>query len=186
MKSEWMAAMLATLALPLLVSCASAPQQAQPAPAGNGALTQKSSIDEILDAMDARGKDLQDFTATVKLTESDQAVGTDMSRSGKIWLQRGEGGNDRVRVVFDKKKTDKGERPDKIEYVLDGGWLLDRDYGNRLQVRRQVRRPDEKTNLLKLGEGPFPLPLGQSKEDVHRLFEVKKMDPVTGGDTPDP
>src|SRR5262249_49430108 len=31
-------------------------------------------------------------------------------------------------------------------------------------------------NLLKLGEGPFPLPIGQKKEDVHAMFEVKKID----------
>ena len=28
-------------------------------------------------------------------------------------------------------------------------------------------KPGEKLNLLKLGEGPFPLPIGQKKEDVY-------------------
>src|SRR6185503_20430076 len=33
----------------------------------------------------------------------------------------------------------------------------------------------QKMNLLKLGEGPFPLPLGQDKADVHKMFEVSKQ-----------
>jgi outer membrane lipoprotein-sorting protein len=37
-----------------------------------------------------------------------------------------------------------------------------------------VLRPGEKINLLKLGEGPFPLPIGQEKQDVNRLFDVSK------------
>jgi outer membrane lipoprotein-sorting protein len=28
---------------------------------------------------------------------------------------------------------------------------------------------------LKLGEGPFPLPIGQEKAEVHRLFEVSSI-----------
>ena len=178
------------LLLPLLIGCASgaqAPVQENPVgapaapaakPAEDGALTQQSSIDQVLDAMDARGKDLKDFTAAVKLTEEDANVGTELARTGRIWLQRRGEGNDRVRVVFDKRVTDKGTKPEKLEYVLADGWLLDRDYGRKLNVRRQVLRPGQKINLLKLGEGPFPLPLGQSKTDVHRMFEVKKIEPA--------
>ena len=47
-------------------------------------------------------------------------------------------------------------------------------------VRRQVLRPNEKVNLLKLGEGPFPLPIGQKKEEVRKLFKVEKVKPEHG------
>jgi outer membrane lipoprotein-sorting protein len=36
-------------------------------------------------------------------------------------------------------------------------------------------KPGEKINLLKLGEGPFPLPIGQKKEDVKAVFNVEKV-----------
>jgi hypothetical protein len=162
---------------------APAPPAPAPAPQAAGAdqaLTSKSSIDQVLDAMDARGQDLKDFTAAVKLTETDAALGTGIARTGRIWLQRRGEGNDRVRVLFNKRITDKGSRAEKIEYVLSDGWLLDRDYTASRQIRRQVLQPGQKINLLKLGEGPFPLPLGQSKEDVHRMFDVKKIDPAPG------
>ena len=45
-----------------------------------------------------------------------------------------------------------------------------------MDTNRFRARPGEKVNLLKLGEGPFPLPIGQPKEDVHREFIVTKGD----------
>ena len=30
-------------------------------------------------------------------------------------------------------------------------------------------------NLLELGEGPFPLPIGQSRQDVEKQFKVTKV-----------
>ena len=39
-------------------------------------------------------------------------------------------------------------------------------------------KPGEKMNLLKLGEGPFPLPIGQKKEDVKKLFDVTLVPPA--------
>jgi outer membrane lipoprotein-sorting protein len=158
------------LALSIIVGCASAQQQspdASPAPAGDVVLSADSSVDQILDALDARGDSLQDFTADVTLSDVDAATGGDTTRSGKIWMQRVSPDDARLRVLFGK--------PDKIEYALDKGWLLDRDYTRRLEVRRQVLKPGEKMDLLKLGEGPFPLPLGQDKADVHKMFEVKKF-----------
>src|SRR5205814_1317034 len=64
------------------------------------------------------------------------------------------------------------------EYLLDGGWLIDRDYRAKNEVRRQIARAGEKVNLFQLGKGPFPLPIGQDKKDVHEQFEVTKLPPA--------
>jgi hypothetical protein len=45
-----------------------------------------------------------------------------------------------------------------------------------------VLRPGEKVNLLKLGEGPFPLPIGQKRDDVKRQFDVTLAKPEKGVD----
>jgi outer membrane lipoprotein-sorting protein len=136
-------------------------------------LSQQSSIDEILDALDARGQNLKSFSADVKLSESDDATGDESTRSGKIWYQD----QPRIHVVFNTKQANGKVSDDKIEYLLSGGDLIDRTYRSKTQVTRHVLKPGEKMNLLKLGEGPFPLPIGQKKEDVHAMFDVKKIDP---------
>jgi hypothetical protein len=159
---------------------------AQPAPATTASataapqdktLSTDSPVDDVLDALDARGKQLQDFTANVTLTDTDVATGNDSTLAGRMWMQRLSGDDARLRVVFDNKTVNGATKPDKSEYKLDQGWLIDRSYPDHREIRRQVLKPGQKMNLLKLGEGPFPLPLGQDKADVHKMFEVSKLPP---------
>jgi outer membrane lipoprotein-sorting protein len=157
---------------------------AAPAPAAPGALRPDSSVDEILDALDARGDGLQDFSANVKLTEADTTTGDETARTGTVYYQKQGDGDARLRVTLDKRITDRGVRDEVLEYLLDDGWLLDRNHRSRVQVRRQVLEPGQKLDLLKLGEGPFPLPLGQDKADVHKMFDVKKVDADEKTDPP--
>ncbi len=143
---------------------------------GGGTLSPNSSLEQILDALHQRGVGLKDFGGDVSLAETDALTGDTQTYTGKVWFQDKGGGDARIRVRFDKKQI--GKRVDeqsKLEYLLDNGWLVERDYKRKLQVDRQVLRPGEKVNLLKLGEGPFPLPIGQPREEVLRMFEVKKL-----------
>src|SRR2546423_657589 len=166
----------------IAVGCARADAQTPAAP-NAAALSQSSNIDQILDVLDARGKNLNDFTAKVSKTDTDSNTGDELKLSGTIKMQRLPGDDARLRVIFDRKqRNDKPPTGDRQEYLLAKGMLTDRDYGQKVEVQRQVLKPGQKMNLLKLGEGPFPLPLGQDKADVHRMFEVKKIDP--GKDDP--
>jgi outer membrane lipoprotein-sorting protein len=143
-------------------------------------VNENSSVDEVLDALDVRGRSLDQFVADVTLSENDEATQAESQRTGRVWYQKRQG-NDRIRVTFDQKAQGRFTKPDKVEYLLDGGWLVDRDYRRSIEVKRQVLRPGEKINLLKLGEGPFPLPIGQPKEEVHKEFDVSKGDPALIG-----
>src|SRR3954463_7995105 len=96
---------------------------------GSGALAQQglsdaSSREDVLDALHARGQGLKDFTADVRLAETDAPSGDTTTLVGKVWYQgRGEG-DARMRIVFDKKLFgDKPQAGAKVEYMLDKGWL---------------------------------------------------------------
>ena len=167
---------------PAAPSSPSAAQPAPAAPAATGGLTADSSVDDILDALDRRGKDLNDFTANVTLTDTDTAVGNETKMSGQMWMQRLGQDDARLRVNFDRREANEKVTNDRQEYMLAGGQLTERNYTDRKEIRRQVLKPGQKMNLLKLGEGPFPLPLGQDKADVHKMFDVKKL--PTAGDEP--
>jgi outer membrane lipoprotein-sorting protein len=148
-------------------------------------LTPNSPLDTVLDALAARGKDLKDFSADVALHTADNRTGEDSAQIGKV-VYDAAGGNSRIRVSFDKKETQTGDgkrmtQKQRLDYVLEGGWLTDRDYQKKLEVRRQVLKPGQQMNLLKLGEGPFPLPIGQDKDEVKKQFEVAKI-PADPGD----
>ena len=143
------------------------------------ALTPDSNLDTILDALHARGQDLKDFTADVVLHTLDERTGQDTAQVGKVVYQKQGAGDSRIRVSFDKKKLESGAtQTQKLDYLLEKGWLTDRDHQKKLEVKRQVVAPGEKMDLLKLGEGPFPLPIGQDKAKVREQFEVTKMPPA--------
>ena len=168
--------MLAQNAAPLINPVGQQAKQTNARP-----LSQDSSVDDVLDALDARGRNLREFVANVQLTEIDEATQLESVRTGRVWYQK-QKDDDRIRVTFDQKLEGRFAKNEKVEYLLDDGWLVDRDYRRSVEVKRQVLRPGEKVNLLKLGEGPFPLPIGQAKQDVHKEFEVTKADP--GADAP--
>jgi outer membrane lipoprotein-sorting protein len=168
-----MARMTAIWTMLLLAGCAGVMAQAtKPA-----VLKDDSTVDGVLDALDVRGKTLADFSAKLEMAETDTSTGDEKVWSGQIRYRKSPDDRDKIRVNFDEKKVDnkvvKGER---VEYMLSDGVLADRDYKKKTQVRRQVLKPGQKMNLFKLGEGPFPLPLGQDKADVKREFNVTKID----------
>jgi outer membrane lipoprotein-sorting protein len=139
-------------------------------------LSDASTREDILDALNTRGQGLKDFTADVSLAETDALSGETSTLVGKVWYQGKGEGDARMRVLFDKKLFgDKPQAGAKVEYVLDKEWLTDRDHKRKVEIKRQVLKPGEKINLLKLGEGPFPLPIGQPKEEVLKMFDVKKI-----------
>lgn len=151
---------------------------AQPPPAA-GPL----SLDGVLDMLDTSGQNLKSFTADVTLTEEDLGLALESTRLGKVWYQKLDGGDARFRVSFTDRQDKKTTRKEPKDYVLDKGVLTDRDHDKKIEVRRQVVKPGQKMDLLRLGEGPFPLPIGQKKEEVKKQFEASLV-PAVKDDPP--
>jgi hypothetical protein len=146
-------------------------------------------LKSILDRLHKRGQTLQGFTADVSFDERDNDLGLSTLRSGIVRFADNHKGDARLLVSFLKVREDEVERNDRIEYLLAGRVLTDRNYKFRKEVRRQVLAPGESVNLLKLGEGPFPLPIGQDPAEVLKQFAVYPPEtpaPATGKGTPAP
>lgn len=159
----------------LFAGCAAA---TEPNPTTQPAAAE-GSIERTLDALDERGRNLTGFTAQVTLSESSAATGDTTTRSGRVWYQSSEPDGGRIRVSFDTVTRDDGKTiKDRLDYLLSGGKLVDRNYRTKNQTTRQVLRPGERINLLKLGEGPFPLPIGQSRQRVLEMFDVAMVEPA--------
>ena len=151
----------------VLASCLSgtgAPAAAQAVPA----------VDPVLQQLDQVGKNLKEFTARVRLTESD-TLGKDIVHAGTIYYQKKADGNVRLHVVFDQRISNGVRSSERKEYLLDGPVLIDRTYRSKNETKTNVVKPGEKLDLFKLGKGPFPLPIGQDPAEVHRSFDVKAV-----------
>lgn len=176
------AALLALLVNVLWLNAEPPPALINPvgADTATAAATDDPQTEQVLQQLDQVGQGLREFTAKLKLAETDNALGTSTVRSGNVYFQRRRDGSARIHVVFDFRIDEERQRafPEKVEYLLDGPWLIDRNYKTKNEVKRQVLKPGQKIDLFKLGEGPFPLPIGQSPQDVHKQFDVKRIPPA--------
>ena len=141
------------------------------------AIPENASVDGVLDALHQRGEGLKTFSADVEMTTTSLALGDAFTRAGTVRLSE-DGPDTKFRITFDSKKENGRRVAEKIEYLLSGETLIDRTYETKIEVRRPLHRPAEKTgeklDLLNL-DGPFPLPIGQKREDVLKRFEVKQV-----------
>lgn len=158
----------------LSTGCAAVAQTTLPSPApGTATAPSDVSTDTVLDWLNAVGRDLKDFTADVRLLTIDNDLGNTIGRTGQVFYRAAPGGRDaKIRVAFTEREEGPRVYDERIEYVLSGGYLTERNYDSKVQVKRQVLKPGEQIDLLKLGEGPFPLPIGQDKADVAKMFDV--------------
>lgn len=79
------------------------------------------------------------------------------------------------RIHFDSLKLGNGPvRKQATDYVFDGEWLTVRkELAKSGQMSRyQVAPPGQKIQPLQLGKGPFPIPYGQSSDDVIKFFNA--------------
>ena len=86
----------------------------------------QAKIDDILDALQQRGQDLKEFSASVSQVEANDTMGTSATKTGKIWYQVKPDGSPRIRILFEKKAIeDKPAHDERREYlhVAGGGDL---------------------------------------------------------------
>ncbi|MHC4991810.1 MAG: LolA family protein [Planctomycetota bacterium] len=130
------------------------------------------TVDELLAELERSAADLHAFTAGVVYEVEDALLGRRERRRGKlIYSADEEADSKRFAVLFESIDFDNGRRERRLRhYVFDGQWLAEIDHESRKFIKRQIVRPGERLDPLKLGEGPFPLPIGQPREQVHKRF----------------
>ncbi len=151
---------------------------------GAGPLSDRSTADDVLGLMQDRGKDLRSFTADLTQTVQDLGQGNVMVYGGKVIFQAFPNGDARIHLGLDTKRVGNGPVvAEKKEYQIENGWVTDRDYRMKSENRRQLVPAGQKVDLFQLGKGTFPLPIGQDKAEVLKLFDVQKV-PADKADPP--
>lgn len=170
---------LCALAAVLCVGSASRAQDAAPATAPaplSIALPADAAVDQTLDALDLVGRDLKTFTAQIRKSDFETTAQDTTVRTGKFVYQALGDGDSRLHITFDTRIQDGASQPQKLEHLVENGRWIERNYDKKIEATHQILRPGEKVNLIKLGEGPLPLPIGQKKEAVHKEFDVKGIE----------
>jgi hypothetical protein len=96
-------------------------------------------------------------------------------RTGEVIYQTKPGGSKRFAILLERLIVRNRARAHRKHYVFDGSWLVEIDHESKIFIKRQVVPPDQQFDPLKLGEGPFPLPVGQPAEEVRARFNVRRL-----------
>ena len=149
--------------------------QAEPA-----APTADPAVIELLDRLERADDDLVTLRSKVTYVVEELKLGDRTARLGEIiYDARPEDGR-HVAIRFDKRVISVDGRnrlrEEVRQYVFGGRWLAELDFERTLFIKREIARPGETFDPLKLGEGPFPFPIGQKREEVLKRFDVELAD----------
>lgn len=149
--------------------------QVTTAPAGSQPAVDPE-VDEILTRLELR--EIKDLAARVTWRLEYVIDPDDFTvKLGRIWYEDRDPVA-RFLIHFDTRIS--GERRDKSDeqHVFDGRWYTKIDARTKSVERYEVRRPDDPVDPYRVGEGVFPVPFGQKKEEILREFEVTKVPPA--------
>lgn len=134
-------------------------------------------VEEILDRLHDAGRRVNDLTAALTFRSYNPILDETIVKTGRLAFRRMEP-HSRFLVHFDRL-VQNGRITDSDEWHLfDGRWYVEAREQTRTMIRREVVRPGEQMDPFRLGQGPFPLPIGQPKADILRHFTVQYVPPA--------
>lgn len=136
-----------------------------------------SETDRILDRLEAKGKAIKGLQCDLSYKYvTGGPVQDKMTKLGGLLFTRGET-NSMFLIEFESRIAD-GEKFKSVEkYAFDGEWFTEFNEKSRSVTRRQIVRKGERVDPFKLGEGPFPMPFGQKRDEILRAFKVERLKP---------
>ncbi|MCA9284133.1 MAG: hypothetical protein KDA22_02875 [Phycisphaerales bacterium] len=129
------------------------------------------SLDDLLAKLEHADRDIRDYHANLVYETFDALLDTSERQFGRLVFEMDPSAGRRLAFVFDQYVDGAGRTErDEHRYVFSGSWMCDVDVQRKQFIKRQVVPPDQRFDPLKVGEGPFPLPIGQAAEDVRARF----------------
>jgi hypothetical protein len=131
--------------------------------------------DALLERLERSHADLRDFQADIVYHKWDNVLKRPEIRTGEVLYQVQPEGSKRFAILLERLIVRNRARAHRKHYVFDGSWLVEKDHEAKIFIKRQVVPPDKQFDPLKLGEGPFPLPVGQPAKEVRARFNVRRL-----------
>lgn len=143
------------------------------------------NADELLVALEDADRGMSSLVAQVVYQKTLVTVGDTQTRSGRLYFVSDRAGR-RFAIEFDTFVRGDGTIDNDPQlYIFDGQWLLDKRSRDKRFTKKQVVPPGQKFDPLKIGEGPFPIPVGQKRDDILARYNAELLAPEAGIDPKD-
>lgn len=157
----------------LLALCCALAAAASPTPPG--------TADELLTELETADRGLKSLTAKILYDRTFEIAGDRQIRTGVLYFVGGEEKKPRAFAIrFDTLIVGQSRRDEEKWFVFDGQWLLEKTPAQKRFTKRQVVGPGESFDPLRIGEGPFPIPIGQKKSEILDRYEAALLPPEDG------
>lgn len=150
-------------------------QAEQPAaePAQSGEVR---TADDLMRALERADEGLETLTAGILYDRVFDIAGDRQVRKGTLTYASGvntPGEHRRFAIRFATLQIgDRIQEQDKT-IIFDGEWLVEKLTQDRQFIKRRIVPPGQRFDPLKIGEGPFPIPIGQKRDDIVARYDVK-------------
>ncbi len=133
----------------------------------------RGNVDAILDAAHHAGAGLTTLAANFSMERRDALTEDVERRRGRLVVSGAAGPARRLAVRLDQFIDGTGRASDERRWFLyHDGWLIERDDARRLLIERQMVPAGESIDPLQPGDGPIALPLGASRDEVLKAYDV--------------
>jgi len=112
--------------------------------------------------------------ADVDFKVVDRRIGDSETRTGWVVYQKGrQGEKAKFRAHFDTLRQGEGaNRKEVVDWAFDGYWLSKAQPRIKQILRLQIVAEGQKSEPMRLGKGPLPLPFGQKADEVLAYYDA--------------
>ena len=166
------------------------PNQTEPnhAEASQSQSPRFETAEQLLDALETADRGIDSLTSPIVYRKFFAIQSDEQRRHGTLYFQTDRFQIDRPdttsaeqdhapalrRFAVSFTELTVADRREKIDqqYAFDGEWVVEKTPADRQFTKRQVVPPGEDFDPLRIGEGPFPVPVGQQKADILERFDA--------------
>jgi hypothetical protein len=157
---------------PQAPSAPSVPLASQGEHAEKPAAVALSSADDVLRALELSDQGLTTFQASVRYDQVFELQGDRQIRDGTLSFEAPSGKARRFGVRFTRFRVGDVIHDEDLSLTFDGRWLYEKSMAKKQFITREIVAEGENSDPLRLGQGPFPLPIGQKRDDILARFDV--------------
>lgn len=148
-------------------------QRSEAAPGEN------EDLDAVLDRLERAGENVHDIRSKLVFETFNTVLEDRIIKTGML-LYKKQKPSATFLVRFDTIRQGGVISESREWHLFDGRWYTEARETTRQVIRREIVREGEEINPFELGKGPFPLPFGQKKAELVKLFDIELEPPVAG------
>lgn len=160
----------ACILVTLLASACTSPTPVAPAKEPAGWPNERQTVDDMLLKAQVEGGRISTVSSSIAIERIEPLFSKREVRTGTVLYERSESAPPRFAVLFEQRLVGRRLEERRKHIVYDGRWLSEIDHEKKQVLRWELCGED--SDPTRLG-GRFPLPVGQSREEVRKHFNVE-------------